>query len=332
MASRRANVPPALMTAIVVVESAGRPDAVSQAGAQGLAQLMPGTAERFGVRNAFDPAQNLRGASSYLSFVLRRFRNDWVLALAAYNAGEGAVDKHGGVPPFRETRAYIPKVLSAYALLTTMISQDEAKQYDWFWKAVPAKLKAGKRSDALNVVRDEQARGRKVFGSQRSIGRILKKWRKPLQQAAQRSKVSEALLAAIVSTSGGNPRSVSPMGAQGLGQLMPDAARKYRVKDPLDPAQSIFGSAAYLSDLINTFRGDLVLALAAYSAGLEAVKGYGGIPPLVVPERLSLRSFRRSRSPEPFVLNRLTPPAGNASLSERLLRTLFVTLRRTKTP
>lgn len=178
VASRRANVPPALMTAIVVVESAGRPDAVSQAGAQGLAQLMPGTAERFGVRNAFDPAQNLRGASSYLSFVLRRFRNDWVLALAAYNAGEGAVDKHGGVPPFRETRAYIPKVLSAYALLTTMISQDEAKQYDWFWKAVPAKLKAGKRSDALNVVRDEQARGRKVFGSQRSIGRILKKWRK----------------------------------------------------------------------------------------------------------------------------------------------------------
>lgn len=69
------------------------------------------------------------------------------------------------------------------------------------------------------------------------------------------------------------------MGAQGLGQLMPDAARKYRVKDPLDPAQSIFGSAAYLSDLINTFRGDLVLALAAYSAGLEAVKGYGGVPP-----------------------------------------------------
>lgn len=108
------RVSPALALAVIVVESAGRPRAVSHAGAQGLMQLIPATAERFGVADAFDPAQNIRGGVTYLDWLLERFDGDVVLALAGYNAGEGAVQRHDGVPPFAETRDYVPKVLAAW--------------------------------------------------------------------------------------------------------------------------------------------------------------------------------------------------------------------------
>lgn len=111
-AARSAGVSPPLLLALVSVESGGDARAVSARGAQGLGQLMPQTAARFGVRDAFDPAQNLRGAAAYLDALLRRYDGDAVLALAAYNAGEGAVARHGGVPPFPETRAYVPDVLA----------------------------------------------------------------------------------------------------------------------------------------------------------------------------------------------------------------------------
>ena len=108
------QVSPALVLAVISVESAGRADAVSSAGAQGLMQLMPATAERFGVSESFDPAQNIRGGVRYLNWLLARFGNDPLLALAGYNAGEGNVDRYEGVPPFAETRDYVPKVLSAW--------------------------------------------------------------------------------------------------------------------------------------------------------------------------------------------------------------------------
>lgn len=108
------NVSPALVLAVIAVESAGRPQAVSHAGAQGLMQLIPATAERFGVTDAFDTTQNIRGGVKYLDWLLRHFDNDVVLALAGYNAGEGAVRRNNGVPPFAETRDYVPKVLAAW--------------------------------------------------------------------------------------------------------------------------------------------------------------------------------------------------------------------------
>ena len=108
------NVSPALALAVISVESSGRKEAVSSAGAQGLMQLIPATAERFGVANAFDPRQNITGGVKYLDWLLRHFDNDVVLALAGYNAGEGAVRRNGGVPPFAETRDYVPKVLAAW--------------------------------------------------------------------------------------------------------------------------------------------------------------------------------------------------------------------------
>ena len=98
------------MRAIIHAESAFNPNALSRVGAQGLMQLMPATARRFGVGNAFDAAQNIRGGVQYLAFLLKRFNGDLSLAAAGYNAGEGAVDKYRGVPPYSETQRYVQRV------------------------------------------------------------------------------------------------------------------------------------------------------------------------------------------------------------------------------
>jgi len=109
---------PRLVLAVIAVESAYQPEAVSSANARGLMQLIPATAARFGVRDAFDPADNLRGGMAYLKWLLARFEGDVTLALAAYNAGEGAVAKYRGVPPFGETRGYVRKIRRLYAAET----------------------------------------------------------------------------------------------------------------------------------------------------------------------------------------------------------------------
>jgi soluble lytic murein transglycosylase-like protein len=113
-AARRHGLDPALVAAVVSVESGFRPEAVSRKGAQGLMQLMPGTAASLGVGDPFDPAQNLDGGARHLGQLLTVYGGDLTRALAAYNAGEGAVQRHGGVPPYRETRAYVKKVLERY--------------------------------------------------------------------------------------------------------------------------------------------------------------------------------------------------------------------------
>ncbi|CUH64212.1 Soluble lytic murein transglycosylase precursor [Thalassovita gelatinovora] len=110
------KVSPALVLAVISVESAGRADAISSAGAEGLMQLIPATAERFGVDDSLNAGENIRGGVAYLDWLLGEFDGDPILALAAYNAGEGAVRDHGGVPPYAETRDYVPKVLAAYSV------------------------------------------------------------------------------------------------------------------------------------------------------------------------------------------------------------------------
>lgn len=109
-ASKQFNVPPHIIKAVITAESAGKSSAVSKVGAKGLMQLMDGTAGDLGVKNSFDPEDNIRGGTKYLRKMLDEFDGNVDLALAAYNAGPGNVRKHGGIPPFQETQAYIRKV------------------------------------------------------------------------------------------------------------------------------------------------------------------------------------------------------------------------------
>lgn len=114
MVARQYNLQPALLHAVITVESAYNPNAKSHANAHGLMQLIPATAQRFGVVDIYDPIQNLQGGAAYLRFLLDYF-GDVSLALAGYNAGEGAVRKYGNkIPPYKETMNYVPKVLDYY--------------------------------------------------------------------------------------------------------------------------------------------------------------------------------------------------------------------------
>lgn len=103
-----------LLASVVRAESAGQVRAVSRTGARGLMQLMPGTASALGVEDSFKADQNIAGGTAYLDWLLTRYHDDAALALAAYNAGPGAVDKYHGVPPYRETRAYVARVIREY--------------------------------------------------------------------------------------------------------------------------------------------------------------------------------------------------------------------------
>ena len=115
LAAEEVGIDAALVHAVINAESGYNPAAVSRAGAQGLMQLMPGTAKRYAVKDVFDPKQNIKGGTRYLHDLLLKFDNNLELAIAAYNAGENAVIRHGRrVPPYRETQTYVPKVLRLY--------------------------------------------------------------------------------------------------------------------------------------------------------------------------------------------------------------------------
>ena len=113
-AADRHSLDPALVKAVISTESSWNPRAISRKGAVGLMQLVPGTAQRFGVGNLFDPAQNVEGGTAYLKTLLDRYDGDLNKTLAAYNAGEHAVDHSGGIPAYPETQQYVRKVTDAY--------------------------------------------------------------------------------------------------------------------------------------------------------------------------------------------------------------------------
>ena len=111
-AGEKAGVDPRFIHAVIKQESKYDPKAVSSAGAQGLMQMMPATAKRFGLKDPFDATANVEAGTKYLKWLLKRFDGDVSLALAGYNAGEGAVDKYKGVPPFSETQNYVKKIVA----------------------------------------------------------------------------------------------------------------------------------------------------------------------------------------------------------------------------
>ena len=111
--ARDSKLSPQLISAMIAVESNGDPSAISRSGAQGLMQLMPGTAATYGVANAFDPQENVVGGCRYMRDLLRRYHHNVPLALAAYNAGPGRVDAAHGIPAYSETRAYVARITAA---------------------------------------------------------------------------------------------------------------------------------------------------------------------------------------------------------------------------
>jgi soluble lytic murein transglycosylase-like protein len=117
-----------LLASIVHAESNGRAHAVSRTGAQGLMQLMPGTAHQLGVEDSFQPEQNINGGTAYLDALLTRYHDNLALALAAYNAGPAAVDKYHGIPPYRETRAYVARVMTEFKRRKLAIARQQTYQ------------------------------------------------------------------------------------------------------------------------------------------------------------------------------------------------------------
>ena len=113
-AGAQRNIDVDLLASVIHAESGFHTNAVSPAGARGLMQLMPGTARTLGVQDSFNPGQNINGGAAYLDQLLTRYHDDVTLAVAAYNAGPGAVDRYHGVPPYRETRVYVARVLNEF--------------------------------------------------------------------------------------------------------------------------------------------------------------------------------------------------------------------------
>lgn len=124
-AAARYHVPVALIDAVIQHESGFDPHATSSAGAQGLMQLMPGTAAGLGVTNAYDPAQNIDGGAKYLREQLDTFGGNVSLALAAYDAGAAAVERYHGIPPYPETQAYVPAALALYRRFSALLSSTQ---------------------------------------------------------------------------------------------------------------------------------------------------------------------------------------------------------------
>lgn len=160
--ARREGMSPRLVQAVVQVESGYNSRALSNKGAMGLMQLMPGTAKELGVSDAYDPEQNIRGGTRYLKQQLNRFSGDLRLALAAYNAGPTAVAKYGDIPPYRETRRYVEKVLALYRHTAPPHLQEVARD-----QAKKRHLEAARRH-----VEEQQQRGRKVYLTRGEDNRI----------------------------------------------------------------------------------------------------------------------------------------------------------------
>jgi soluble lytic murein transglycosylase-like protein len=151
--ARQNQVSPQLIHSVIQAESNYQPMAVSSKGAQGLMQLIPSTARRFGVSDVFDPVENIQGGARYLKYLLELYKGDDTLALAAYNAGEGAVARYRGMPPYPETRNYVKQVRKR---LETEAAQASVQHRE-------AQLPESSRADGYNPMREVKGADGKIY-------------------------------------------------------------------------------------------------------------------------------------------------------------------------
>ena len=163
--ARRQGLSPRLVQAVIQVESGYNPKALSRKGAMGLMQLMPMTARQLRVTDPYDPEQSIRGGTVYLRQMLRRYSGNLTLALAAYNAGPTAVDKYRDVPPYRETRDYVRKVLALYHGTSTSISQSLLQEH--------AREPSRQRQQTAQRTAEEKRGGDPVYLTRDAAGRIV---------------------------------------------------------------------------------------------------------------------------------------------------------------
>jgi len=260
-AARESGIDPELVRAVVAAKSNYRANLVS-GGGYGLMAVAGASARAYGytAKDMLDPEKNVKVGSDILAGLLKQFDGNVQRALAAYQAGPLAVLRSGGIPNDKNVRDF----LGAVAL-----AQDPASRVAQLpVKPIRSALKFEVQKDLIELA--QQARN----------GTGVARWRPIIVQAAEKFGVDPKLMEAMVmqEVPSGNPRAVSPVGAQGLGQLMPATAAGLGVTDPFDPVQNLNGMARHIRHLNKQFDNDPVLVAAAYNAGEGTVGRLGRIP------------------------------------------------------
>ena len=260
-AARASGIDPALLRAVIVAKSRYRPDRAN-AGAYGLMGVSARNAKAYGytAQQILDPEINLKVGSDMLADLLKEFGGDVHRALAAYQAGPKKVLDSDGIPNDRDVRDFMNSVEAALG--------PQARAASIPVKTIRSPLKYGVQKDLIELA--EQARK----------GTGVSRYRPLIEKVAEPFGIDPRLMEAMVMQEdpSGNPRAVSPKGAEGLAQLMPATAASLGVKDPSDPVESLRGMARHLKHLSRVFNGDQVLIAASYNAGEGSVERVGRVP------------------------------------------------------
>lgn len=250
-AAQAYDLDPNLIAAVINAQSNFNPQAVSPAGAQGLMQLMPATAAELGITDAFDPEQNIMGASRYLRSLVDHYDGNLTLALKAYTWGMGNVDRNPDRPPI-EVERFVAKIAAASEDITTAQKPTAT---------ILTEMSLLNYPEGIQTFEFEHA-SIQLKSRQNGVDSII-------HHAAQIYGLDPNLIAAVINAeSNFDKYAVSHAGAQGLMQLMPATAAELGVRDPFDPEQNIMGASRYLKSLVDRYDGDLTLALAAYNWGM----------------------------------------------------------------
>ena len=301
-ASKKYNISQELLEAVALTESSFRPNATSYCGAMGIMQLMPATAKSLGVSDAYNPVENIMGGAKYLSQMMKKYKGNVSLTLAAYNGGPGNVAKYGGVPSF--CKSYVNKVTNymkkGVDVPNKSITVDTASKagalmadYSTVAKSVSNKTNSSTSVDKVSSTVNKNAdKYQKYHSSQlHKVSPILNDnvaissansltYSDLFKYAADKYNISQDLLEALAfAESNFDANATSRSGAMGIMQLMPATAKSLGVSNAYNPIENVLGGAKYLSQMLKRYNGNEALAIAGYNGGMGNVAKYGGVPP-----------------------------------------------------